>query len=191
MQCIDQARARWVASPDQEALHDFRVAVRRLRSWLEAYEEEVPLPSKLYGKLRRLARSTNRVRDADVALVWLQARRAQLKPSERHGWRWLLDRYRQERDDEHARLRVKLSKRWEQVENRLASALAKNPATQNKSYAESCVARLKIYYAALTAGLNAVRDVEDEAIHDTRIAAKRLRYLIEPLGGPRLPQCGK
>ncbi|MEK7323322.1 MAG: CHAD domain-containing protein, partial [Pseudomonadota bacterium] len=90
MQCIDQARARWVASPDQEALHDFRVAVRRLRSWLEAYEEEVPLPSKLYGKLRRLARSTNRVRDADVALVWLQARRAQLKPSERYGWRWLL-----------------------------------------------------------------------------------------------------
>ncbi len=187
MRRIDRAHARWRVSPHQEALHDFRVAVRRLRSWLEAHEEEVPLSSKLYGKLRRLARETNRARDADVALAWLQAHRAQLKTGERHGWRWLLDRYRQERDDEHARLRAKLSKRWERMEDRLKSALADHPVAQHARYAECCAARLDVYYETLTAHLNAVRGVEeDEAIHHARIAAKRLRYLLEPMG-PALP----
>ena len=187
MQRINQATAHWVDSPDQKALHDFRVALRRLRSWLEAYDQAVPLPPKLYGKLRRLARSTNCVRDADVVIAWLQARRAQLKPGERHGWRWLLDRYRQERDSGHPRLLGRLPKRWERVENRLVSALAEHPATQHERYAENCVARLDVYYEVLTAGLNAVRGVEeDEAIHHARIAAKRLRYLLEPLG-PALP----
>lgn len=187
MRRIDRAHAHWRVSPDQEALHDFRVAVRRLRSWLEAYEEEVPLPSKLYGKLRRLARETNRARDADVALAWLQAHRKQLKTGEHHGWRWVLDRYRQERDDEHARLRATLSKRWERMENRLKSALADPPVAQHERYAERCAARLDVYYETLTGRLNAVRGVEeDEAIHHARIAAKRLRYLLEPVG-PALP----
>jgi len=58
---IDAAHARLGNQLDQEALHDFRVGIRRLRSAIRAYRAE--LEGSVNGKMRRrlrvLARATN------------------------------------------------------------------------------------------------------------------------------------
>src|SRR5258708_4565997 len=72
----DEAGKRLDHPDDPEALHDFRVAVRRLRSWLRAYKE--PLRGSVSGKhrdvLRAVAHATNAGRDAEVHVEWLRAR---------------------------------------------------------------------------------------------------------------------
>jgi CHAD domain-containing protein len=59
---------------DARATHDMRVALRRLRSGLDAFEHEFPrAPLRLERHaLRRLARRLGEVRDADVHLARLR-----------------------------------------------------------------------------------------------------------------------
>ena len=186
VQRIDEAHAHWLFSPDAEALHDFRVALRRLRSWLEAYEPALPFPPKLHDRLKRLARTTNRARDAEVALDWLRTQRARLTAGERHGLRYLVERYEQERDGEYARLRNKLPKRWRRLEKPLTALLAGDGEAGDEGFAALCAGRLAAYHQNLTDAVSAVSGEQDEAIHRARIAAKRMRYLLEPLQ-PALP----
>ena len=76
-----------------EALHDFRVALRRLRSHLRAYAPySDPVPEKLNRRLRRLARTTNAARDAEVQLEWLRRQKRRLGAGTRAGYAWLLAR---------------------------------------------------------------------------------------------------
>ena len=79
------ARARLAAAADAEALHDFRVALRRLRSWERAFRPyfEDELPKKLRRKLRDLARDTGASRDLEVHLAWLAEQRGPLNRRER------------------------------------------------------------------------------------------------------------
>ncbi|HYR32187.1 MAG TPA: CHAD domain-containing protein, partial [Gemmatimonadales bacterium] len=59
------ARERLTNADDAEALHDFRVAMRRLRSTLRAYQPQLIalVPAKLRRRLRELARATGEARD--------------------------------------------------------------------------------------------------------------------------------
>ena len=88
------ARARVASSADPEALHDYRVALRRLRSCLRSYRGQ--LASTVTGKSRRrlrgLARATNRSRDLEVHLKWLTAQQATASELERPGIAWLIAR---------------------------------------------------------------------------------------------------
>src|SRR5580765_6278481 len=70
---VVQARAALEQADDPDALHDFRVALRRLRSCLRSYREQVK-PSvgrRLRRRLRRMARTTGASRDLEVQLQWL------------------------------------------------------------------------------------------------------------------------
>ena len=60
---------------EAKGLHDVRVAVRRLRSWLRAYESEIgnTLRKKTKRRLRKLAKASNPARDAEVAVEWIAA----------------------------------------------------------------------------------------------------------------------
>src|SRR5947208_3351756 len=66
-----EARHRLTNSQDSEALHDFRVAVRRLRSSLRAFRPHLgdSLAKKLRRRLRDLTAATNAARDAEVMLA--------------------------------------------------------------------------------------------------------------------------
>src|ERR1700739_69868 len=66
-------RARLIDPGDTEALHDFRVAVRRLRSWLRAYRPYLgdSVRDKNRRRLRAVARATSLARDTEVHLQWL------------------------------------------------------------------------------------------------------------------------
>jgi len=71
------ARERLPDTGDAEALHDFRVAMRRLRSTLRAYQPqlEAVVPAKLRRRLRDLARATGEARDVEVQISWLERQR--------------------------------------------------------------------------------------------------------------------
>ena len=90
----DAHRERLTQPDDPEALHDFRVAVRRLRSWLGrtrecsgATRQRAPLK-----RLRRLATATSRGRDSEVLAAWLDGEKRELTARQRVGAVWLVRR---------------------------------------------------------------------------------------------------
>ncbi|MGH9885846.1 MAG: CHAD domain-containing protein, partial [bacterium] len=62
------------ANEDPDALHDFRVAVRRLRSWLRAFGAELDdtLRGKERKRLDRIAEATRESRDLEVHIAWIE-----------------------------------------------------------------------------------------------------------------------
>src|SRR5690349_14850498 len=96
------ASARLADPADAEALHDFRVAVRRLRSWLRSFGPEVKdtLRKKWRRALRDEAASTGAARDAEVMRVRVEAERDALSPRHRRAADWFLAREAPEGDGE-------------------------------------------------------------------------------------------
>src|SRR5262245_1965237 len=87
---LDQARAaadRVHDAHDTEALHDLRVALRRLRSCLRAYDAIVgaAIPKRWQRRLRKLASRTGPGRDAEVRLRWLREEGTALDDRQQYG----------------------------------------------------------------------------------------------------------
>ena len=59
---------------DRESLHDFRVALRRLRSWLRAFRADLrgTVRRKHRRRLRAVSRAAGAARDAEVHVAWLR-----------------------------------------------------------------------------------------------------------------------
>ncbi len=179
-----EAAERVANHADPEALHDFRVALRRLRSVLRAYRSCLgKQPKKLRRQLKRVVRATGAGRDAEVFLAWLD-NPSSLPSTERAARDWLRKRLEEMRDAAYARLRTRALADFTALAQRLRQVLAVN---RNKaSYGEIMADHVRAQTARLAADLARVRSIADaETIHDARIQAKRLRYLIEP-AGPRL-----
>ena len=174
------------ARPDPDALHDFRVALRRLRGLLRAYR--APLGPRISKRLRRrlstVANSTGAGRDADVMLTWIAVEMKGLSRSERVGARWLAERIKARRDaDPDAR---RLPGRFDRLDRRLRKRLAAEARTAgapvDPSFAGTTARLVTDAAVSLTAALREIRKPEDtEAAHDARLAGKRLRYLLEPV----------
>ena len=169
---------------DAAALHDFRVALRRLRTTLRAYRPELKdgIPVSLEHSLHAIAAATNRAREAEVAIAWLRPLERRLKLGERAGWHSLLERIERRRA---AGLRHAADQGWgafAAVVPRLRRGLAK-PGAGSAPFA--VVARVALLKQArrLDTLLPAVHDAADPRAHRARIAAKRLRYLLEALVG--------
>ena len=180
-----EAVERLAEAADPEALHDFRVALRRLRSVLRAYRSCLDkLPKKLRRELKRVASATSVGRDAEVFLEWLGSP-SSFPASERAAREWLQRRHERERDTAYRELRSNIPADFTTLAKRLHQTLA---ASRNAaSYGEVSATRLHVQIAELAADLARVNSVADaELIHAARIQAKRLRYLIEPLSR-RLP----
>lgn len=176
---------------DREALHDFRVAVRRLRSLLRAYKPQLAaaVRPKDRQNLKQIQRATGAGREAEVALAWLTKQQQTLRPEHLAGLNWLsatlLDRRRRCSDDLDAEVRSSFRRNAQKLEERLAvmrseqNLLAEHP---HVSFAR-CVADLTDAHAedlAVTLGqLASIGDTEQ--LHEARISGKRLRYLLEPI----------
>ncbi len=67
---------------DDEALHDFRVALRRMRSTLRGFRAHLDqaIPKKVRTGLRDLARATTAGRDAEVLAIWARDLETQVPP---------------------------------------------------------------------------------------------------------------
>lgn len=188
----DRAASRLGAGGDDpEALHDFRVALRRLRTVLRAFRPALggAVKRRHVRRLGALARATGAARDADVQAAWIAAQRPRLAPAERAGADRLAASLRPRPGVDGAphpevlagyrELRRKLRARLARLERegRGERAVALGPAL---------AALLRPRRAALLEPLAALPDARDvEAAHAARIEGKRLRYLLEPLRGTR------
>jgi len=193
---VATARLRLGHAEDPEALHDFRVALRRLRSSLRAWRPHLvsTVSRRSRRRLRALARATGRSRDLEVHLAWVRTRAESLKEYQRPGADWLLARMETRKVRADRRLETRLKGDFERTELRLRAGLS--------SVRVVVVPPLPVAHAVTGAGvlgrlvgdlgielgnrLIAVRTIADQVeAHQARIAGKRLRYVLEPLA-PRI-----
>ncbi len=83
-----------LASEDIEAVHKMRVASRRLRATLDAYEAICDPRSfkKIYKKTKEIADLLGSARDTDVMIQNLQAQTVKAPAEEQVGTQWLIER---------------------------------------------------------------------------------------------------
>jgi CHAD domain-containing protein len=169
---------------DTEALHDFRVALRRLRSLARSYRPFITdcLPKKLRRRVKDLASGTGLARDTEVQLQWLNAQRGQARVHEQPGYEWIIRRLETRLEEEYGEIREQLPGRFERLRERLATRLALAWDDSSPPMGQVAADLLLEAGEELRAHLDQVHGQADEdAIHQARITAKRLRYLLEPL----------
>jgi CHAD domain-containing protein len=167
---------------DGEALHDFRVSVRRLRSALRAWRDVLggAVRDKDLRRLRRVARATGEARDAEVLLAWVGQATEELPPTHRAAAEWLSGRLapRAGRSDLSATV-----ERFVETADSLSRRLKRErPAPCRETFGEAVSARIREQVAAVGSWLSRVETPADAPLaHRARIEGKRLRYLLEPL----------
>jgi CHAD domain-containing protein/CYTH domain-containing protein len=186
-----EALARLDDPDDVEALHDFRVSLRRLRTILRAFRSDLKpdIRKKDRRRVKKFARSTGAGRDAEVLLEWLEASRPVLSPSEGPMADRLATEVMAERDGSYARVLATVRPRFWKLEGRLRQRLSwlKLPAQPtNPASARSFAAALEFlvpeYARELLGAVDRIQSPEDNAaVHAARIRGKYLRYLVEPL----------
>lgn len=191
---LAEAAARTLRSgTDPEALHDFRVALRRLRSLLRAFREELgrPASKKIRRELGALARATSSGRDAEVGLSWLQDLGPPARPVERAGFEAVRAALARQLAAAIERVEQEVLPAFQELAPRLRRRLARlrleldltdgTDFEPHRSYRSTLLERTLEQRVRLESSLDQIVDCsqEDEA-HRTRIEAKRLRYLLEP-----------
>lgn len=188
---IELAERRLADPLDAEALHDFRVALRRLRSCTRAYRTELKgsVSRKMRRRLRKLTLATNAGRDAEVHLSWLRNQADRLGPEDTQGLAWLIGRLEGRKYEtldtataDVGRRFVKLAARFRTRLGILRIEVRRGRGSQRPSFRQATSELVRRHAAELGEALKAVRTAENMAeAHQARIAAKRLRYLLEPL----------
>lgn len=188
---------------DPEDLHQFRVAVRRLRSDLRTFRKvlgaDPDVTDRIRRELRWVADATNAPRDLDVLRDWLHERSSRLPPADRPGVDDLV-----RRGDEQASLhRVALlevlgAARYDALLHDLVGLLATSPDVskrQDHRDRRSLARQVRRRWKGLEAQMAALGDhPADRDLHQARIAAKRCRAAVEataPLVGRRARRLAK
>jgi CHAD domain-containing protein/CYTH domain-containing protein len=185
-----RARPRVEDSADAEGLHDFRVALRRLRSCLRAFRPEVgsTVGRRLRRRLRRLADATGERRDLEVHRAWVEQQLPGLTPGEQVGAEWVLERMARREERARERLAHTVLGRFPRLRRRFERRLSFYPVPVSihgaapLEPAGAAVARtlraMRLELEQALARVHAIGDTQEA--HLARIAAKRLRYLLEP-----------
>lgn len=162
---------------DAELVHDRRVAIRRLRTAIEVFEPALPKRARTVRRdLKTVFSALGDRRDADVALEALAALEPQLATADRPGWRGLVAELEEVRGgagpmDTEAALTASTA----------AALLATHARERAGPPAASVLRRTALRrLGAVRKRLSALEDPRDAAaLHDLRLAAKRLRYVLE------------
>ncbi len=110
---------------DTEALHDFRVALRRLRGTLRAFSKPLDgsVGKKWVQRISDLAGRTGDGRDAEVALAWVEAQRPHLNWRQRRGLDWYAERLGERKERGYAKALRGVPDRFAKLAGRLRSRL--------------------------------------------------------------------
>lgn len=179
-------RFREQRGPD--SLHDFRVALRRLRTAMRAFRPHLDdtVSRRDRERLRGLLEETGPGRDAEVRLAWI-ARLLADDPDARAECEPLVRSPAPARGGEGARARKAAGRRFAAFARELERALSKykvrvDPAAPaEESTAGALHEPLRAAAERLRERLGSLPPAAaGEAVHRSRMAAKRLRYLLEP-----------
>jgi len=179
---VDTACARLRHGDDAEALHDFRVALRRLRSFVRAYKRHLPVGKRLRRAIGTVTGDTGNARDAEVALVWLRANHRHLDAEGQPGYYWMLGRLQGRLSGDHPEGIERAVAVWEHLRTDLSRRL-KKPAGKRADtldFAGASAVLILDQLHELEHRLEQWQASDDPALaHRARIAGKRLRYMVE------------
>ena len=179
--------------PGDDALHDFRVALRRLRTWLRAFHPQLDetVGRGTLRRLRRLSRRTARARDLEVQLAWLAQPTVRLGPLAARAAGALADRVRAEYVDALAVAFALVAGELPRAGSKLDRQLRQYEVKVRLDASREDPSMAVVTGRLLRDGAALVRTTLDEATsadhaveaHRARLAVKHLRYLLESLGG--------
>lgn len=174
---------------DIEALHDMRVATRRLRAAMAAFRPYLsPRLLAFRDEFGWIATALGEVRDLDVQLERMAEWRAGFPPERAHALDALEDILHARRLAARKRMLLALdSRRYERLVNRFAAALRHGPPrtfVPGRAPVLAVAPDLveKRYRAVRKAGDRIDKSSPPERYHALRIDAKKLRYALEFVG---------
>jgi CHAD domain-containing protein len=179
---LDKARiqAEQLGKEEGEALHDFRVSLRHLRSFLKSYENSIKGAKKYRQHFSDILTLMNAGRDNEVHLAWLKARQEKADEVEREGIQYLLE---QLSSNESVKLE-KVKKQFARVAKKLEKAFSKKPKKTKATFARVTAQVLQDDSRDLQKLLAKIEKPEDDtALQDVHVAGEKLRYTLELLEG--------
>lgn len=191
--CLGQAAAATARlGRDNEALHDFRVAIRRLRSWLKAFDDLIEIDPSLLKCVAKLAKRTNNCRDLEVYAAWLKQATGTLHSKRIAAYICHVEqRLAEARIDAADTIR----NNWPDIERRLSDQVQIHHASSepDASLALHLHRRLCHRLRQLDRQLKSARKAtgrrkSELALHRLRITIKQLRYLLDSFT-PREGDC--
>ncbi len=179
---------------DTEFLHDYRVAVRRIRS-LYSQAKQV-LPDSLIKKIKidygALGKVTNRMRDIDVYLLNIKKYLDLMPANQREYITPFFESLKSERVTEHRKLvRFLRSEKYTDMIRYWTDHLNKTPVSSETDMKILDFARIKLknyFDKVLDLGQKIRPDSPANLVHKLRIECKKLRYLLEFYSGLFAPE---
>jgi len=191
--------AKVLKGDDPDAIHDMRVASRRLQQVLDLIFPK-PQPRevrRLRRKIRRCRRVLGDLRNCDVLLQQVEGRLARKRCPDREAWTAVKEHLQERRSKSFTRSIRKLSKvnlavsymRAKEILDRLRPTPGQDPGLHPSVHPNRPA--LEPFPVRLTQALAGVwREFEEQvaashrektaaSVHAARIGAKRLRYLLE------------
>lgn len=175
---------------DAEALHDMRVASRRLREAMEIFQAcyEPTAFKKHYRAVRRVTRTLGTARNLDVCIDFLSGLRKHVQEEgEQEVVSYLLSQQKKERKRAHKKMVRKMDKLDLKGLEKSLCAFFSNPvsdreAEENQDMASRARTIVKDRLENVFGYREAIEDEPDvDALHQMRIATKKLRYTMETL----------
>ncbi|MCK6626513.1 MAG: CHAD domain-containing protein [Anaerolineae bacterium] len=177
---------------DIEALHDMRVATRRMRAAFQVFGSgfrQKTVKPLLIG-LRATARALGQVRDLDVFIDKLQQYQQFLPENEQAGLQLLLETWSAKRDQARQEMLAYLdSKKYRRFKKDFLKfvttpGLGVKPISDDKPYQLRYLVPGLIYdrYEAVHAYETKLEKATPDTLHQLRITFKQLRYALEFFG---------
>jgi len=191
--------AKVLKGDDSNAIHDIRVASRRLQQILDLIFP-TPLPRegrRLRRKIRRCRRALGDVRNCDVLLDLVERRLTRRRSSHREAWAAVQQHLQERRTESFTRATRKLSRlnlaafymRTKSILDRLGTKADQGQIAQPLTHPDGAVLEpFPKRLAQVLVGVwsefekqvaNSHSEPNATSIHAARIGAKRLRYLLE------------
>jgi len=175
---------------DIEALHQMRVATRRMRAAIDMFAEVLPVRARhLHDELGWLAALLGDVRDLDIQLGRFDDWTEQMSGDHREALDELADLLTAERSKARRALLEALdSKRYDRLVSALATMLAQGPSARSSMARTPAVTAMPAligerHRASRKAARRATRTGVPGDYHRLRIRCKRLRYALEFASG--------
>lgn len=184
---LERLRPDVLEGRDPEALHQFRVSLRRLRSLFSQFRPALELPPRLSrARIAALARSTGSCRDADVLREHLEQRLLpRLEPDDRQACAPLLQALKRQRQQAMAELHAELSAKRTRTLLRRLDRWCREPRYSRlgllpledwlREWLQACSGGCFLHAGWFAA------DPSDSDLHELRKRIKEVRYGLEAL----------
>lgn len=190
LEAVVDARDR-LRRRDAESVHDFRVRLRRLRSWIRVYRPVLDdtLRKRTRRRLATIGTATTGLRDLDVQIEWLRNELKALGDHRLEAAVWVLRSLEADRRRAWRAFRKALERDFARTARGLSREMANYVVTHDVragaeiSTMRPVTAQLLLEQAAeLARAVERIRSADDTMrLHRARIVAKRTRYVLEPL----------